>query len=429
MKNKQSLLSDSILYAIATGLNRGTLLLIFPILLTFLTIEEYGIFTLIFTVSQMLIPFITISGTAGILREGADNISKGIFLLQRFIFIVFLNLLILLIINYFFNYLFSSWVLYSIFLGTINAIYELFFAFFRIVNNKKLYFKTTLIKSFMTIIAILIAQHYTFNLIETFKILIFLQIFIIIYLLLVILKKYNIIYNSLKMPIKNVLNYTIFIIPHGFAIWAMNNIDKFIIKEYLDDTQLGIYSIAYTIASLQMFLNSSISITLPQNIYKNYTYWLNFLPRIKVLSLFSMATLLLSLSIILILKIDQHYFHFFEYHQQILNILLYVTPALFLVGIYQFYSIYIFYYKKTKNIVYIGIVGVIINISFNIYLIPIYGIIGAAITTLSTYVIYLSINIFYVLKIEPLLKKNIFKEILIIIVFLISIFLLFYFSI
>lgn len=426
---KQSLISDSILYAIATGLNRGTLLLIFPILLTFLTIEEYGIFTLIFTISQMLIPFLTISGTAGIIREGANNISIGVFLLQKFINIVFFNLIVLLIIFYFFDYIVPEWVIYSILFGAINALYELFFAFYRIINNKKLYFIMTLLKSIVTIFAIIVAKYNAYTLPKTFQILILSQMLIVIYLIIVKFKKYKKHYNTLEISTKNVLSYTIFIIPHGFAIWAMNNIDKFIIKEYLDNTQLGIYSIAYTIASLQMFINAGIAITLPQNIYKNYEYWLNFSPRFKVLIFFSGATFILSCVLLLFLKIDQKYFHFFRYYQEILNILLFVMPALFLVGIYQFYSIYIFYFKKTKNIVYIGIIGVISNIILNSYMIPIYGIIGAAISTLLTYIIYLLINIFYVIKIEPILKNNIFKELLTVSIVLMTLFLLFYFSI
>src|SRR5690606_16894325 len=86
-RKRRKLLFDTILYAVSTGLNRGVLLLVFPILLSFLSVDDYGIFVLTFTVSQMLIPFITISGTTAIIREGALNHSNGSYLLEKFIVI------------------------------------------------------------------------------------------------------------------------------------------------------------------------------------------------------------------------------------------------------------------------------------------------------------------------------------------------------
>lgn len=415
MSNKKfkSLVSDSVLYAIATGLNRGALLLIFPILLTFLTIEEYGIFTLTFSVSQMLIPFLTISGTAGILREGASSNSIGVYLLEKFIYIVFFNFLILLSLFYLFNNFLEEWILYSILFGALNAIYELFLVFYRIIENKKLYFLLTLIKVTIIFSVVIFAKYQKYTLVQTFEILIVGQSLLVLFMLIVLLKKYIDTYIKKKIQIINVLQYTVFIIPHGLALWVMNSSDKLIIKHYLGNNALGIYSIAYTIASVQLLINSGISISLPQNIYKDYAYWMKSKPRMQVLTVFSFATVCLSLILLIGLKVDMNYWHIVSNTEQIINLLQYIIPGLFLAGIYQFYSIFIFYHKKTKNIFYIGIIVAFINIIINLYIIPRYGIMGAAMTTFFTYILYVSSIIYFAIRLDKRLKNGIIKELFI----------------
>lgn len=405
----KNLISDGILYIIATGLNRGYFLIISPLLLTFLSVKEYGVFTLTFSLSQMFIPFLTLSGTAGILREGSLNIKVGVFLLEKFIYIVFFNTLLLLLLYYFFGYWLENWIFYSIIFGSLNGINELFLSFFRTVNTKKTYFLVTLSRIILIIIGILVAKSLKFSLESTFILLIFLQSFLILWLILNLLQLYIKKYNKTSIEISSVLKYTIFIIPHGLVLWIINSSDKLIIKALLGNEKLGIYSIAYTIASLQLLINSGIGIALPQIIYKNYIYWLKENIRLRVITFLFLISIFLFIIIVMGIKIDKQYFHLLIEHEKILKIINFILPGLFLVGVYQYYSIYIFYHKKTKNIFYAGVGVALVNLFLNYFLIKKYGILGAAYTTFISYIIYIFIIVLLVMKIEKKLKM-IYKD-------------------
>src|SRR3569833_3417681 len=126
IRKKDSLFSDAALYSFATGLNRGALFLMFPILLSFLKVSDYGVFVLAISVSQMLIPFFFFSGTAGIIREGADDYSIGAYLLERFIIIAAVYFAIGIFIALCFNHFLENCVYFSICFGFLNAVFELF---------------------------------------------------------------------------------------------------------------------------------------------------------------------------------------------------------------------------------------------------------------------------------------------------------------
>ncbi|MGV3629843.1 MAG: polysaccharide biosynthesis C-terminal domain-containing protein [Bacteroidota bacterium] len=414
---KDSLFSDALLYSIATGLNRGLILLIFPLLLSFLSVKDYGVFVLTFSVGQMLVPLFTFSGTAGILRDGAESNSFAVYLLEKFIYIVLINFGIVFAVFLLFNSFIENWIYYSLIFGGLNAIFDLFLSFFRVVNQKKTYFVYTIIKVGLLFLAVCIAIYMKAGLEFTFQIIVALQLLLTAFLVLYLLRRYIDKYNKLYISVKSVLGYTLYIIPHGLSLWLMNSSDKVIIKWYHDELALGIYSIAYTIGSIQILINSGLSIALPQFVYKNYALWQTRRPRIKVIVVYSAISFAVTLMILAGIWIDGLYFHFVQYPAQVKEIIVFVIPGLYLSGIYQFYSIYIFYQKKTKNLFYVGIAVAVLNLALNMLVIPVYGIWGAALMTLVTYVVYVSSVILYVFRLEPGIKAGFYKEAAVILAF------------
>ncbi len=424
---KNSLFSDALLYSIATGLNRGLILLIFPLLLTFLSVKDYGIFVLTFSVGQMLVPVLSFSGTAGILRDGADNTSFGVYLLERFIYIVLINFAIVFTLLLLFNAYIERWIFYSIIFGGLNAVFDLFLSFFRVVNQKKTYFLYTMVKVGLLFMAVCVAMYLKADLDLTLQLIVGLQMLLTLFLVTYLLRNYITKYKKAFISVKSVLAYTLYIIPHGLSLWLMNSSDKVIIKWYHDELALGIYSIAYTIGSIQILINSGLSIALPQFVYKNYELWRTRRPRLKVILVYSTISIFVTLLILLGIFIDSRYFHFIKYPEQVKEIIVYVIPGLYLSGIYQFYSIYIFYQKKTRNLFYVGIAVAAVNLLLNILVIPVYGIWGAAVMTLVTYIIYVSSVILYVFRLEPDIQRGFYKEAAVILAFTALIGLILYF--
>lgn len=407
---RNKVLTDAILYALATGLNRGSLLLMFPILLTFLGVGDYGIFVLAFSIAQMLVPFLTISGTAGIIREGANDYPVGLFLLNKFIVIVAANFGVFLLIKLISYKIFDEWVYFSLFFGFLNSFFELFLSFYRTAELKSKYITFTIIKALLLLISVVFAKLFGHTLFKTFVFILIPQVVLNLYLLFVVRYKLVNNYGTKAVSLRSVLKYTIFIIPHGLALWLMNSSDKVVIKYFLNEKQLGIYSIAYTVASLQILVNSGLSIALPQIVYKDVELWQRKNQRLKVVAAFGLISLVFNLIIVFALYIDKKYFNLIKDADEVRKLISIIIPGLYLAGIYQFYSIFIFYERRTKNLFLIGLIVAAFNIILNVILVPKIGILGAAVTTFFTYLFYLSLILCFVFKSFPNLKIGFLKE-------------------
>lgn len=69
--------------------------------------EDFGIWSLVIIVSNLLVPILSLNGSVSILREGSENISKGFYLLK---FSILLNLFV---ISFIYVLSFEKWILYS----------------------------------------------------------------------------------------------------------------------------------------------------------------------------------------------------------------------------------------------------------------------------------------------------------------------------
>ena len=70
-------------------------------------------------------------------------------------------------------------------------------------------------------------------------------------------------------------------------------------------------------------------------------------------------------------------------------------------GVYMLFSSYIYYYKKTKYLIWLAMVNIITNIAFNFYFIGIYGGIGAAYATALSFFINLVLMLVKVFGMLP----------------------------
>ncbi|MEZ8666109.1 oligosaccharide flippase family protein [Vibrio splendidus] len=403
------LAKDTVLYAVANGLNRGAILLISPILLIFLTIEEYGHFTLVVAVSQFLIPLFCLSGTAGIVREGTNNSAVALYLTYKFALIVLANLVLLSVVYWLFNSKIPYWVLLSIILGAINTLFELVMALYRALHQKIHYFYVSVIKALSVVLSVIVGMLASSSVFELFYIMIFFESIAVIGLAYYL-------YCSRKVTgfesfsLSKVFGYSLFIIPHGIAVWAMSSSDRLLINYFLTKKELGIYSLAYTIATIQALINSGLGSALPQIIYRDIDKWKNVHLRVKVIKLFSAASAGLMVLIYLFIFLDERILNLLNYHDQLRELLGLLLPALYLMGLYQYYSIFLFYERKTKNVFYLSSVISVFNVLINFFFIEVYGIKFSAFATLVTYLFFFMATFTYVKYSIPKLNLSVFRE-------------------
>jgi O-antigen/teichoic acid export membrane protein len=248
----------------------------------------------------------------------------------------------------------------------------------------------------------------------------------------------------------------------GVLVFFMNWTDNFIIGYYLESSDLGIYSIAYSLASYIFFfpsLTSGIfSPVLTELFVKNKTLFQDIFFKVK--SWIFIASVFISLPLIIFSK-------------EVLSILfgkefvigqnaLIVLSICFMISTYFFFNnTIITINKNTKYILYNSLIFLSLNLILNLILIPLLGIFGAAISTglsmvllrigeyfgsrkyldfknnknnsffkLIFIIIFTSFFLFYLRKFFIFLNMDIFLTIIIILLlyFLIFFMLLFYFK-
>lgn len=385
INNLIDLLKKVFFYAFTNGINRGLNLIIYPVLISFLSVDDYGVYNLTLSVSNLLVPILTISGTAGILREVTENPGSSIYLLHKFSLISTVIVIIILGIYYIINGS-INWFFYSVLIGYCFSILELNLNNFRALLRHLNYGILIFTKSVILILVVFFGYKYQFSLYKLLT----------IYTITMIMLVFTIfIYNSTNtkslienIEIKKVLKYTVYIVPHGLSLWVINSSDKYFIKYFINDYELGIYSIAYTIASIQFLINSGISIALPQLFYKSIRVWSHPKQRIISISCFLLISLLFVIFYSIIYRFFPDTLATFKIDEHVHNIIKIILPSLILVGCYQFYSIFIFYKRDTKKITKYTFIGAIFNVILNIIFIPYFGIIAAAYSTLITYIFY-----------------------------------------
>lgn len=197
---------------------------------------------------------------------------------------------------------------------------------------------------------------------------------------------------GVKLPIfKNIklyLNFGLPLVPSAIAQWAISLSDRYVIGFFLGVASVGFYSPGYAIGTLIVILFEPIVFVLLPTLYKLFDE-----QRIDETKKY----LSLSLKYFLLFAIPAGA-GLFILSKQVLTILstteiaengYYITPfiavATILWGVYEIFARVLDMFKKTKIIGAVRSVAAFINLILNIIFIPIFGIVGAAVTTLIAY--------------------------------------------
>ena len=203
----------------------------------------------------------------------------------------------------------------------------------------------------------------------------------------VLLKNINYRFN---LPLfYEMIKYSIPLIFTSISVLLLSFGDRFIIKYYLPYSEVGIYSLAYKLAGvinvfvIQSFalgylpiaykmLNDPAAKTFYRKIFRYYSFVLIFT---------TLAISLFAREVLEIIARNEEYW--------IAGAIVPVLAITFVFkGIQYIFALGFHYVKQTKYNAYIVLSGVVINIMLNFLLIPVWGLWGAAITTLfSTLVI------------------------------------------
>ena len=201
--------------------------------------------------------------------------------------------------------------------------------------------------------------------------------------------------------LKNSLNYGLRLLPHSFFGVLAVSIDKLIVLKLLSLTTLGIYTLAFSIASVVKVFEGAIYSVYQPWLFKNFSSSKKNLRKIVRISLIYIASILI-FSVFLNISI------YITFHNIIdskfsssLDLIPYFTVGYFINSLYTINNQILLFYKKTFTISLISGLSVIAGSILAYYLISKYGLSGSIYAFLITMsfrlilTLYFSYKIFY----------------------------------
>jgi O-antigen/teichoic acid export membrane protein len=225
-------------------------------------------------------------------------------------------------------------------------------------------------------------------------------------------------FNVEKKHLKYSLVFGLPIVVHLLSQNILNTFDQIIINQLVGSRDTGLYSVAYKIGMIQNIISMGILKSWTPIFYEklneNKTSDINDLAQKYglIVSFVAAGLIFFSKEVITIL-VDK------EYHEALIIIPI-IIVSYFFFFVYTMYVNYAFYQKKTKKIALFTIIAGGVNIGLNYLLIPEYGYIAAAWTTLASYgllFILHYINVKWIIDIKEITSLKVFVLPLIIILF------------
>lgn len=396
MSREKNLIKNTIILSIGTLLPKLASFITLPIYTSYLTKAEYGIYDLIFTIISLVIPIVTLQIQTAAFRKLIDaksdkEKSKLISTVGTFCFSIGI-IFFLVFVSLFFKVDLNIRILCATFL-LMEMFVQVVLQMIRGLGENRTYSIGSIINSFFNVI--LVIPLLVFMKQGLIGLILSLTISLLIELIYLVCKSKLYKYYSLKKYnkeyLKELLKYSIPMIPNSISWWIVNASDRLIISFFLGIEQNAIYAAANKIPSLyNLFYNtfnmawqeSASRSSNDSDVNEYYSQTLN--------TLFSFLTggMLMLLSItpfVFKLLINDSYFEAY-YQMPILYLSLYILSFSNYIG-----GIYVAM-QQTKKLAKSVLVGAIFNIVINIALINKIGIYAASISTLISYILVLIIR-------------------------------------
>ena len=190
-----------------------------------------------------------------------------------------------------------------------------------------------------------------------------------------------------KIIIKKLLLFSLPLLPASLLSWSLNSMDKVLIRTLGSFSELGIYNGASKIANLFLTIQVAFSSFWGPTAYKWYESGVDKRKFINVATLM-LSFLMIVLCLIILLRKIVIQILGPEYYEAINLIpILCFVPILYMLMTVTNLGIY--FHRKTIYTLMISIISVVVNLLGNLFLIPVYGAMGAGIATVFSYFCFL----------------------------------------
>jgi len=416
----KSLISSSIIYTLGRVLPQVVSFILLPVYTFYISTKDYGIINSMQVLSAIIVLFFTCALDRGVLRMYYDfdsslikktylgTISISIFIISTVFLIIFflfsdkLNL----IYSSIDFYPFYSYTLISCYLEVFSLIPLIYL---QIHNRPLIYISLNLFKF---IIGVSLTLYFIIFLnagaIGMIKALFFSNLIVTPVYLYFAFKSF-----SFKLDFKMLLDtfkFTLPILPTLLAAWVLNISDRIFVEKYFNMTDVGIYSLGSKISGSVLILFGAFSIAYSPYFFEKAKKQLNnkdlfiFNKQICIFFLFLTFSLFFLSKEIIKIFFNANYYESVNVIQ-ILSLHTILSVFLGVLNLMYYQS------KATLPLLYIFIVGAVVNIVLNFVLIPELSFIGASYSTVLSFLVMFLIqfkfakNYYFI----PFDWKNIFR--------------------
>lgn len=185
---------------------------------------------------------------------------------------------------------------------------------------------------------------------------------------------------------KSALAFNIPLIPHYLSQTILSNADRIMIRDMVDESSAGIYSLAYSLALIMMLFNTALMQTVSPWIYGKIRDG-----KTDEISRVAYGTMVLVAGVnLMLIMIAPEAVAFFapESYYDAVWIIPPVAMSVYFMFCYDLFAKFAFYFEQTKVIMLASIAGAVLNVVLNYIFIQIFGYIAAGYTTLLCYIVY-----------------------------------------
>ncbi|MFT5892159.1 MAG: O-antigen/teichoic acid export membrane protein [Dokdonia sp.] len=403
--SENKLIKNTTIYALGDIIPRLIGFISLPILTTYLTPADYGIVNYVNTLNTFLLAlgFLSINTYFLVFYYRCKTSEEKKKLLGNLsTFIILLNAVIVIALLFFGKHLFNAlgsnidfypYIVIAILTNFFNLFSILPAALFRVIEKPMpltiLNISRGVIAFILTLVLVIFYEYTALGVLYANLIVNFLFAFVFLYMI-----RNHIIWNLHFKQIKKVLAFSLPLVPGSIAYYLTTISDRILIDKYLSLNDLGIYSVAATIALILNIFSFSAYKAFEPHLFKNWgsDTFMSIFENIRNNFVYVLLIGVLCISVFskefFIIMTDVKFHEAYWYVPMIIM-------AVYSSSISMIYGTTITAQGKTKINSMISITGALISVTLNIIFLPKYGLLTAAVVSSLAMTIMLFISIWY----------------------------------
>lgn len=390
---------QTIIYSLGNISSKLIGFVLLPLYTSFLSTQEYGIFAILEVTATIMVAVCSFKLSTAMMRwcstEKSEYKTKSILFTtytSAFLIIVFLNIILQPFRNsfsilFFGNSQYQQYFLILLLSVSFEILNLFSFDLIRLKERSVFYILISITRlSTILILNIYFIKYLSLGVKGILLSQLIGNALITIITLPVLIK--NMVFKFYYQELKKMLKYGIPLVFSTISMMLLTMGDRFIIKYFLNYSEVGIYSLGYKIASvvnvliIQSFQTGFLPIA-----YKNFDKPDAQRFFSKTLTYYTFILVISSLGLSLFAKEIIELFSKSQEYNVAYTIVPYISLAFVFKGIQYIYSLGLHFTKKTKYNAYIVLSAAILNFVLNFILIPKFGIYGAASATVVSWLL------------------------------------------